>query len=90
MGMIDEGVPEVCLFQSNGIKTFHQLSRSAHVPNYKCIGPWRLYTLSCELIEHLSYTDDFWICVFDNACHSWTEMFLCHSIEISIYLERLF
>ena len=26
----------------------------------------------------------------DDACHSWTEMFLCHSIEISITLERLY
>ena len=33
-------------------------------------------------------TVDFWIRIFDDACHSWTEMFLCHSIEISISLER--
>ena len=28
--------------------------------------------------------------LFDDACHSWTELFLCHSIKISISLERLF
>ena len=28
--------------------------------------------------------------MFDDACHSWTEMLLCHSIGISISLERLF
>ena len=28
--------------------------------------------------------------MFDDACHSWTEMFLYPSIEISISLERLF
>ena len=28
--------------------------------------------------------------MFDDACHSWTEMLLCHSIEISISLERLY
>ena len=27
--------------------------------------------------------------MLDDACHSWTEMFLCHSIKISISLERL-
>ena len=36
------------------------------------------------------YTVDLWICMFDDACHSWTEMLLCHSIEISISLERLY
>ena len=28
--------------------------------------------------------------MLDNTCHCWTEMFLCHSIEISISLERLY
>ena len=63
----------------------HQLSRSAHVPNYNCTG----HNLGRELIEH-PYTVDFWICMFDDACHSWTEMFLCLSIERIISLKRLF
>ena len=28
--------------------------------------------------------------MFDDACYSWTEMFLCHSIEIRLSLERLY
>ena len=28
--------------------------------------------------------------MFDDACHSWPEMLLCHLIEISISLERLY
>ena len=36
------------------------------------------------------YTVDLWICMFDDACHSWTEMLLCHSFKISISLERLY
>ena len=40
--------------------------------------------------KFLSYTVDYRICMFDDACHSWTEMFLCHSTEIRISLEQLF
>ena len=49
----------------------------------------RTSTLGCKLIEHPSYNVDLWICKFDDACHGWTEMFLCHSIKISISLGRL-
>ena len=47
-------------------------------------------TLGRKLIKHPSYTVDLWICMLDDACHFWTEMFLCHSIEMSIFLERLY
>ena len=65
----------------------HQLSRSAHVLNYNCIGH-RLLPY-CKLIENLSCTVDLWICMFDDACHSLDRNVLCHSIKISISLERL-
>ena len=69
------------------MQNIHQLSICARALQlYKT----SVSTSSRELIEHPLYTVDLWICMFDNACHSWTEMFLCHSIEISISLERLY
>ena len=46
--------------------------------------------LGRKLIEHPLYTVDLWICMFDDACHSWTEMCLCHSTERSVSLKPLY
>ena len=72
---------------ASNFQYIHQLSRSAHMPNYNCIKHQLLPY--CKLIEHSSYTVDLWICMCDDASHSWTEMFLCHSIKISISLVCL-
>ena len=69
------------------------MSRSTHAPNCNCIGH-RLHlrlqiyvTLLVHVVRPGSYAVGLWICIFDEACHSWTEMFLCHSIKISTSLE---
>ena len=69
MVMIDKGFPEICLFQSDGIKKFVQIQNKFHDfvdTKYKIM----------RFILHLD--------------RIWTEMFLCHPIEMSLSLECLY
>ena len=66
----------------------HQLSTPAHVPNYNCIG-LRLQPQTANLLNTPCT-----LLICGSSCLSmyatvWTEMFLCHSIKISISLECL-
>ena len=75
---------------ASSLQYIHQLSRSVWIRAKLKLYRTSASTLGRELIKHPSCTVDFLICMFDDACQSWIVMLLCHSIEISISLERLF
>ena len=74
MVMIDKGIPEICLFWSDGIKTF----LSKFCPNTEWISWFRWFKIQNHEIRS-AYLDIIW-----------TEMLLCYPDEISISLERLY
>ena len=74
-------------WQKNGI--FINWEDMHRCQNYNCIEHQLLLNAANLFNNPFPHTVDLWICIFVCAFHRWTEMFLCHSIKLSISLDCL-